>query len=324
MASIHVEHRDEGRCKVTHSRTQSDITTDRPAEYGGKGRSFSSTDLVAAALGSCMMTSIEAVLEREGIDPGKVAIDIRKTLAHNPNRIEALNVEIRCPNPLEPILKKKLLRVAATCAVKKSLNPEVAVTTSIADGENTTDGQIQAAPGKSKAAGSIDKTLQELPMRHATEADLPGIVDIYNSTVSTRLSTADTEPVTVASKRDWFRRHTPKQRPLMVHDVEGQVAAWVSFEPFYGRPAYRHTAEISIYIDPEHRRKGLGRRILGSALDMAPGLGIRSLVAFIFSHNTPSLQLFKSLGFRAWGSLPDVAEMDGKEYSLTILGKRMT
>jgi phosphinothricin acetyltransferase len=160
-------------------------------------------------------------------------------------------------------------------------------------------------------------------MQPATDKDLPRIVDIYNSTVPTRLATADIEPVSVESKRAWFNNHVPGKRPIMVERIGGEVAAWISFESFYGRPAYDRTAEISIYIAPEYRRQGLGKRLLKESLDMTPELGIRSVVAYIFSHNEGSIRLFRSFGFETWGVLPDIAEMDGKRYSLSILGKHV-
>lgn len=160
-------------------------------------------------------------------------------------------------------------------------------------------------------------------MRIATERDLQEIVAIYNSTVATRQSTADTSEVSVASRHEWFQQHDPQKRPLLVHEADGKVVAWVSFQSFYGRPAYDHTVEMSIYISPEHRGKGLGRLLLEESLERMQRLSIKNVVCFIFSHNTPSLKLFKSFGFEEWGRLPDVAEMDGKEYSLSIIGKRV-
>ena len=160
-------------------------------------------------------------------------------------------------------------------------------------------------------------------MRIATEIDLPAIVAIYNATVPTRQSTADTAEVSVASRMEWFRQHAPDKRPLLVHEEGGQIVAWVSFQSFYGRPAYDHTAEISIYVSPEQRGKGLGRRLLKEAFEMTQGLRIKTLVGFVFSHNEPSIRLLKSFNFQEWGKLPHVAEMDGREYSLSILGKRV-
>jgi phosphinothricin acetyltransferase len=163
----------------------------------------------------------------------------------------------------------------------------------------------------------------QIKMRVATLNDLPVIVSIYNSTVPTRQSTADTVEVTVESKMEWFRQHVPGKRPLLVHEQDGKVVAWVSFQSFYGRPAYDHTAEVSIYIAPEHRGKGLGRTLLAETLGMTGELRIKTVVGFVFSHNEPSIRLLKSFGFAEWGKLPNAAEMDGKEYSLSILGKRV-
>ena len=160
-------------------------------------------------------------------------------------------------------------------------------------------------------------------MRIATKKDLSDIVAIYNSTIPTRQSTADTTEVTVESKLEWFRRHSPDKRPLWVREENGKVVAWVSFESFYGRPAYEQTVEISIYISPEHRGKGLGRTLLEDSLESAKQFDIKTIVGFIFSHNIPSINLFKSFGFEEWGNLPNVARMDGKEYSLSIVGKRI-
>jgi L-amino acid N-acyltransferase YncA len=160
-------------------------------------------------------------------------------------------------------------------------------------------------------------------MRLATESDLPAIVAIYNSTVSTRQSTADTVEVSVQSRKKWFKQHTPNKRPLLVHVQDSRVVAWVSFQSFYGRPAYEHTAELSIYISPGNRGKGVGRTLLAEALAMTPSLNIKTVIGFVFSHNEPSVRLLKSFGFELWGRLPDVAEMDGKEYSLSIFGKRV-
>lgn len=162
------------------------------------------------------------------------------------------------------------------------------------------------------------------PLRVAKEEDLPAIVAIYNTTVSTRQSTADTVEVSVASRIEWFRQHAPDKRPLLVYEEGGRIAAWMSFQSFYGRPAYDHTAEISIYISPELRGRGLGGRLLAEGLAMTPKLGIKTVVGFVFSHNEPSVRLLKSFGFTEWGRLPDVAQMDGKEYSLSILGKRVS
>lgn len=163
-----------------------------------------------------------------------------------------------------------------------------------------------------------------MTFRDATLDDLPKIVEIYNSTVASRLVTADLEPVSVESKLDWFHQHNPEFRPLwMVLDSEKNIVGWVSFQDFYGRPAYQKTAEISIYIDEKYRVKGYGKQILKYCIEKAPNLGVENLLAFIFAHNLPSLTLFEKFGFKLWANLKNIAEMDGEKRSLIILGKNI-
>ena len=164
---------------------------------------------------------------------------------------------------------------------------------------------------------------EHMKIRDAGIADLPAIVEIYNSTIPGRMTTADTEPVTVESKKKWFSEHTPDSRPLWIMAHEERICGWLSFQSFYGRPAYHSTAEISIYIAQDHRRKGLGRLFLERAMEACPKLRIKTLLGFVFGHNAPSLALFRQHGFSDWGVLPRVAELDGIERDLIILGRRV-
>jgi L-amino acid N-acyltransferase YncA len=152
---------------------------------------------------------------------------------------------------------------------------------------------------------------------------LPQIVEIYNSTIPSRLVTADTDPVSVESRVRWFDEHSPEFRPLWVAESAGRIAGWLSFSSFYGRPAYNKTAEISVYIHEAHRKQGLGSYLLNEALAHAPSLKLDTLLGFIFGHNLPSLALFEKFGFRRWGELPKVAALDGIERDLVIVGRRL-
>ena len=161
-------------------------------------------------------------------------------------------------------------------------------------------------------------------IRDAARDDLPAIVAIYNASVPGRLATADTEPVTVASREAWFAEHAQGAYPLWVAETEGVVAGWFSFRPFYGRPAYRQTAEISVYVATDWQRKGVGAVLLEEALRRSPALGLRNLVAFVFGHNTASLALMEHYDFERWGLLPGIAELDGVRRDLVILGRPIT
>jgi phosphinothricin acetyltransferase len=160
--------------------------------------------------------------------------------------------------------------------------------------------------------------------RIARREDLPRIVDIYNATIASRMVTADLQPVSVESRVAWFEQHVPDARPLWVLEREREVVAWLSFSSFYGRPAYAHTAEISIYTDSRYRRQGIGWQLLSCALSHAPSIGVSRLLGFIFAHNTPSVALFARAGFETWGRLPGVALLDGIERDLLIMGRRVS
>ncbi|WP_247646392.1 GNAT family N-acetyltransferase [Deefgea sp. CFH1-16] len=159
--------------------------------------------------------------------------------------------------------------------------------------------------------------------RLAVMDDLAQIVAIYNSTIASRQVTADTEPVTVASRQAWFAAHQTADRPLWVVEQAGQIIAWLSFSSFYGRPAYQGTAEVSIYLAASARGQGLGRFLLQTAIAHSAGIGLHTLLGFIFGHNTPSIRLFETQGFKLWGHLPEVAELDGFARDLLILGLKI-
>lgn len=163
-----------------------------------------------------------------------------------------------------------------------------------------------------------------MQIRHATEADFERIVEIYNASVPGRLATADLTPVTAASRRTWFDAHKPETHPLIVAvNDDGAVMGWGSVSVFYGRIAYRHTAEISVYIAPEFGRRGVGAALTREIVARCPGLKIKTLLAYIFGHNGPSIALFEKFGFVKWGHLPRIADMDGVERDLVIYGLRV-
>jgi len=161
-------------------------------------------------------------------------------------------------------------------------------------------------------------------IRLAVEADLPAIVAIYNASIPGRLATADTAAVTADDRREWFAAFNPASRPIWVWVSGGRVAGWLGLRSFYGRPAYHRTVEAAVYVAPDHQRHGIARALLAHATDAAPALGIATLLAFVFGHNEPSLALFRRAGFADWGTLPRVAEFDGVERDLVILGRRLT
>jgi phosphinothricin acetyltransferase len=161
-------------------------------------------------------------------------------------------------------------------------------------------------------------------IRDAVEADLSAIVSIYNASIPGRLATADLNPVSVESRLKWFYEHSATSRPIWIIEIDGVILGWLSFQSFYGRPAYQATAEISIYVSPDYQRQRVAYKLLTQAVSLSHSLGISTLLGFIFAHNLPSIKLFEKFGFQTWGYLPEVANLDTIERDLLIMGLKIT
>jgi uncharacterized OsmC-like protein len=107
--------------ELTHGPSGKRLTTAAPVDNEGDGSSFSPTDLVAAALGACMMTILGILARREGIDLEGAEFRVEKHMQSAPRRIAALPVTIRLPAGLTADQKLKLERGALTCPVHHSL-----------------------------------------------------------------------------------------------------------------------------------------------------------------------------------------------------------
>jgi len=177
---------------------------------------------------------------------------------------------------------------------------------------------LSVEPRRSQMAAT-----EEMKIRDAVEADLPAIIKIYNAAVATRIATAQLEPVTLQERWNWLNEHSPDRYPFWVLEIDGRIAGWLTLKPFLPRCAYRGTAEVSVYVDENFRRRGIARRLLGEAIARARSLQINGMVGLIFTHNEPSLKLFEQLRFEKWGLLPRVARLDDVERDLTIVGRHV-
>jgi len=164
---------------------------------------------------------------------------------------------------------------------------------------------------------------EQMKIRDAIEPDLPAIIRIYNAAIASRMATAQLEPVTLESRRNWLKDHSPDRYPFWVLEISSQIAGWLTLKSFLPRSAYRGTAEVSVYVDEEFRRRGIARTLLEEAISRAPSLQITAMVGLIFAHNEASLRLFQQLGFEKWGLLPQIARLDKHLRDLTIMGRHV-
>lgn len=128
MVTIDIQYQGDLRCEAVHQPSGNRLATDAPKDNMGKGESFSPTDLVATALGTCMMTLMGIMARSLNVDLKGTRVTVQKEMMATPmRRIGKLGVKIVVPAKLTEEQKQKLERAAMTCPVHKSLHPDVQI-----------------------------------------------------------------------------------------------------------------------------------------------------------------------------------------------------
>ncbi len=126
MVQIDIAYEGQLRCSARHGPSGTKLNTDAPVDNMGRGESFSPTDLVATALGTCMLTIMGIVAERHRIDLAGATVRVGKEMVTAPvRRIGKLTVEIHVPHDLPADDRQRLENAAMTCPVHKSLHPDI-------------------------------------------------------------------------------------------------------------------------------------------------------------------------------------------------------
>jgi len=160
---------------------------------------------------------------------------------------------------------------------------------------------------------------QELTrVRRADRADLPRILSIYNHEVLFSTATYDTQPRTDDEHEKWFSHHD-SAHPVIVAEARAVVCGWASLSPWSDRPAYDTSAEVSVYVAQEHRRKGIGKQLLQALIEAGRAHGHHALLGRISSDNTVSIRLHESMGFMVAGVLKEVGFKFGRWLDVSIM-----
>ena len=125
MVDVSIEYRGELRTTVTHGPSGQKIATDAPIDNQGRGEYFSPTDLVAAALGSCIATLMGIYAKKHGIDLAGLSVHVEKHMNAEPRRIGRLPVVIDVPLELDERHRSGIETMARHCPVHKSLHPDI-------------------------------------------------------------------------------------------------------------------------------------------------------------------------------------------------------
>ena len=126
MVEINITYEGDLRCKAQHAPSGSVLLTDAPVDNQGKGEAFSPTDLVATALGTCILTTMGIVAKLMNVDLRGAKVSVKKEMALKPSRrIGVLTVVLDIPVSPTPEQKQRLEEVALKCPVHHSLHPDV-------------------------------------------------------------------------------------------------------------------------------------------------------------------------------------------------------
>jgi putative redox protein len=125
MVQINTDYVGDLRCEAEHVPSGVTITTDAPEDNHGEGRSFSPTDLVATALGTCIATILGIQAEKHDLDLEGVEVSVEKEMASGPRRITSLRTDVTMPVGLDESMRARLERAARHCPVDESIHPDI-------------------------------------------------------------------------------------------------------------------------------------------------------------------------------------------------------
>jgi L-amino acid N-acyltransferase len=142
-------------------------------------------------------------------------------------------------------------------------------------------------------------------IREAAINDLPAMLDIYNDAIKNLTATFDLEEQSLEQRKYWFEKYGGNY-PLIVAEIQGEIAGYSGLSPYNEKAAYQHTTELSVYLSQKHRGKGIGTSLLHEILHRARDLQYHSIIAGITHGNEASVKLHEKFGFELAGRLREV------------------
>ena len=158
-------------------------------------------------------------------------------------------------------------------------------------------------------------------LRDATEADLEGILAIYNHAVLNSTAIWHETLADLPNRRAWLADRKSKRYPIIVAVEGDEVLGYASFGDFRPFDGYRVSVEHSVYIAEGARGRGLGRLLVEALYEPARALGKKVMIGGITAGNTASLALHEKLGFVQTGLMPGIGTKFGQRLDLVLMQK---
>ena len=158
-----------------------------------------------------------------------------------------------------------------------------------------------------------------IQVRKAIEADIPGMLAIYNDIIENTTAVYDYKPHSLEMRMNWFSEKTKSGFPVFVAETDGIVAGFSSIGPFRNWAAYKYSVENSVYVSAAYRGKGIGRLLLKPLISAAEGMNMHTIIASIDDTNLTSLRLHESFGFKEVANFQEVGFKFGRWLNLKFL-----
>ena len=159
-----------------------------------------------------------------------------------------------------------------------------------------------------------------LNIRKASLNDLESITAIYNEAVLNGTATFDTELKSIEDRTKWFSERDDNF-PIIVAEKFGKVVGYAALNKWSERKAYDVTGEISVYVLPEFRKQGIGKRLVEMIAAIGEQTNLKTIIARITEGNDHSIYLHEQIGFKTVGTLRQVGKKFGKLLDVTVMQK---
>jgi L-amino acid N-acyltransferase len=156
-------------------------------------------------------------------------------------------------------------------------------------------------------------------IRHAEEADLPQILDIYNEVIINTTAVYDYEPHTLEMRKQWFNTKKEQGFPVFVAAEQEQILGLSSFGPFRAWAAYQYSIENSVYVAASARGNGVGKLLIPPLVAAAREMKMHTIIASIDATNNASLRLHRHFGFEEVAHFKEVGWKFGRWLDLKFL-----
>ncbi|MEV5650279.1 N-acetyltransferase family protein [Nocardia sp. NPDC052254] len=166
---------------------------------------------------------------------------------------------------------------------------------------------------------------QNAPLiRDASESDIPAILAIHNNAVTETTAIWDSAPVDLDDRLRWWRDRVTSGYPVLIAEIDGEVAGYASYAQWRPKSGYRHCVENSVYVADRFQRRGAATALLTALLGRAEESGrVHTVIAAIETSNKTSILLHEKFGFQIVGQLPEVGHKFGGWMDLTLMQRTL-